>query len=104
MAAARAVPPYSLVVARGNADVVIMCCSGWLLRTENGGHNWRVCQTGPAVDGDAGGQAWRCNGLAVTTTWNYYIDPHQPARHYICYTDIGLARSLTPARPGSGRP
>ena len=42
---------------------------------------------------DAGGQAWLCNGLVVTTTWNYYIDPHEPTRHYICYTDIGFARS-----------
>ena len=86
--------PYSLVVARSNPDVVTMCCSGWLLRTDNGGRNWRACHTGPAIDGDAGGQAWQCNGLVVTTTWNYYIDPHQPDRHYICYTDIGLARSL----------
>jgi hypothetical protein len=71
-----------------------MCASGWCLRTDNGGHTWRVCQTGPAVAGDAGGPAWQCNGLVVTTTWNYYIDPHQPERHYICYTDIGLARSI----------
>ena len=53
-----------------------------------------AAMTGPASDGDAGGQAWACNGLVVTTTWNYYIDPHQPRRHYICYTDIGFARSL----------
>jgi len=30
----------------------------------------------------------------VTTTWNYRIDPTEPQRHYICYTDIGFARSL----------
>ncbi|MCX7010715.1 MAG: hypothetical protein NTY53_26310, partial [Kiritimatiellaeota bacterium] len=30
----------------------------------------------------------------VTTTWNYYRDPFEPNRHYICYTDIGFARSL----------
>jgi photosystem II stability/assembly factor-like uncharacterized protein len=37
--------------------------------------------------------AWLCNGLVVTTTWNYYIDPFEPRRHYICYTDIGFALS-----------
>jgi photosystem II stability/assembly factor-like uncharacterized protein len=29
----------------------------------------------------------------VTSTWNYYADPHRPKLHYICYTDIGFARS-----------
>jgi hypothetical protein len=28
------------------------------------------------------------------SAWNYYIDPFEPNRHYICYTDIGFARSL----------
>jgi len=87
-------PPYSMVVSRTDPDVVAMCCSAWVLRTDDGARTWRVCQTGPASDGDRGGQAWACNGLVVTTTWNYYIDPHQPTRHYICYTDIGFARSL----------
>lgn len=44
-------------------------------------------QPGPATD-------WVCNGLVVTTTWHHYIDPHEPNRRYIAYTDIGLARSL----------
>jgi photosystem II stability/assembly factor-like uncharacterized protein len=87
-------PPYSMVVSRGDPDVVALCSSGWALRTGDGGRQWKVCQTGPAAEGDSGGQAWSCNGLVVTSTWNYYIDPHQAARHYICYTDIGFARSL----------
>jgi photosystem II stability/assembly factor-like uncharacterized protein len=32
--------------------------------------------------------------LVVTSTWHYAIDPFEPNRHYICYTDIGFARSL----------
>jgi photosystem II stability/assembly factor-like uncharacterized protein len=86
--------PYSMVVCAGDPDVVVMCASAWCLRTDDGGRRWRVCHTGPAREGDKGGQAWECNGLVVTTTWNYAIDPHEPTRHYICYTDIGLARSL----------
>ena len=35
-----------------------------------------------------------CNGLVVTTTWHYYVDPFEANRHYIAYTDIGMARSL----------
>jgi len=91
-------PPYSMVVNGHDPDIVVMCTSAWLVRTENGGRTWRVCHTGPTVDGDAGGQAWSCNGLVVTTTWNYDIDPHEPTRHYICYTDIGFARSLDAGR------
>ena len=91
-------PPYSMVVNGGDPDVVVMCTSAWVVRTDNGGRTWRVCHTGPAVDGDTGGQAWSCNGLVVTTTWNYSIDPHEPTRHYICYTDIGFARSLDAGR------
>ena len=37
---------------------------------------------------------WTCTGLVVTTTWNYAIDPFEPNRHFICYTDIGFARSV----------
>lgn len=86
--------PYSMVVCGGDPNVVVMCASAWCLRTDDGGRHWRVCHTGPAREGDKGGQAWECNGLVVTTTWNYVIDPHEPTRHYICYTDIGFARSL----------
>jgi photosystem II stability/assembly factor-like uncharacterized protein len=32
--------------------------------------------------------------LVVTTTWHYYVDPFETNRHYIAYTDIGMARSL----------
>jgi photosystem II stability/assembly factor-like uncharacterized protein len=87
-------PPRSMVLSAGDPDVLAMCTSAWALRSDDGGRKWRVCHTGPAVKGDAGGEAWLCNGLVVTSTWNYYIDPHQSNRHYICYTDIGLARSL----------
>ena len=30
----------------------------------------------------------------VTTTWHHYVDPFETNRHYIAYTDIGMARSL----------
>lgn len=63
--------------------------------THNGGKNWLCGSTGPAPGQTPGpGSAWTCNGLVVTTTWHYYIDPFQTNRHYICYTDLGWARSL----------
>jgi photosystem II stability/assembly factor-like uncharacterized protein len=33
-------------------------------------------------------------GLEVTTLWGYYFDPNDSNRHYICYTDVGFARSV----------
>ena len=63
--------------------------------THDGGETWFGGHTYPAPGQKPGpGSAWVCNGLVVTTTWHYYIDPFEPNRHYICYTDIGMARSL----------
>lgn len=63
--------------------------------THDGGESWFVGSTRPAGDEKPGPEtSWVCNGLVVTTTWHYYVDPHEPNRHYIAYTDIGLSRSL----------
>jgi photosystem II stability/assembly factor-like uncharacterized protein len=63
--------------------------------THNGGETWFAGHTCPAPGQKPGpGSAWACNGLVVTTTWHYYIDPFEPKRHYIAYTDLGLSRSL----------
>lgn len=62
--------------------------------THDGGASWFVGSTYPAPGSRPGpDSAWVCNGLVVTTTWHYYVDPHETNRHYIAYTDIGLSRS-----------
>ena len=67
--------------------------------THNGGRNWFCGSSYPAPGQTPGpGSAWACNGLVVTTTWHYYIDPFEPRRHYIAYTDLGWARSLDAGR------
>ena len=87
--------PFTMAICPTNPDVVMMAASGYLFRTDNGGTSWRSCHAGIMRGNPAGkNTAWANNGLVVTTTWNYHIDPHAPRRHYICYTDIGLARSL----------
>ncbi|MGH7145409.1 MAG: hypothetical protein ACREJ2_14970, partial [Planctomycetota bacterium] len=62
--------------------------------THDGGKSWFPAHTrlapGQKPEADA---AFECNGLVVTTTWHYFIDPFKPNIHYICYTDIGFARS-----------
>jgi hypothetical protein len=63
--------------------------------THNGGESWFCGHTHPSPGQKPAPQsAWACTGLVVTTTWNYYVDPFEPNRHYIAYTDLGFARSL----------
>jgi photosystem II stability/assembly factor-like uncharacterized protein len=76
--------PNRLILVRGEVHV-----------THDGGRTWFNGHTYPAPGEDPRpGSAWVCNGLVVTTTWHYYVDPFQPNRHYIAYTDVGMARSL----------
>ncbi|KPL01530.1 MAG: hypothetical protein AMK75_04395 [Planctomycetes bacterium SM23_65] len=89
---------YGGAVNPGNPDQVFrsMMIVG-CVATENGGKTWFCPNTvlspmskrPPEPD-----STWLCNGLVVTSTWRYYIDPFEHNRHYICYTDIGFARSL----------
>ncbi len=59
--------------------------------TVDGGKTWKCGNGRPA-------RAAACNGLVITSTWNYYIDPFEHSRHYIAYTDLGMARSLDSGR------
>jgi hypothetical protein len=55
--------------------------------------SWAARYTEPAGGARQAGQPWRSNGLEVTTTWHYQVDPAAPLTHYLCYSDIGFARS-----------
>ena len=90
--------PLTMTVAPGKSDVVMTSDGMFASRTEDGGRFWRVCHAVPGPGGPGGEPTWINNGLVVTTTWNYYVDPHENNRHYICYTDIGFARSLDGGR------
>jgi hypothetical protein len=66
---------------------------GELYRTSDGGTTWsQAYAAGAGGGGDARGS--RSIGLEVTSAWQLAVDPHDPARAYICYTDIGFARSV----------
>lgn len=92
--------PYGVAVNARNPDQVFFVVSQGYI-TENGGKTWFCAHTRLAPGqkspnkgrGRRPGLKWVCNGLVVTTTWNYYQDPFRPRLHYICYTDIGFARS-----------
>jgi photosystem II stability/assembly factor-like uncharacterized protein len=78
-----------------NPDHVVV--ADWMncFITRDGGATWSAAHTRSAEEpGRRGkGMRWSDNGMVVTTVWNYYLDPFEPSRHYIAYTDIGFARS-----------
>ncbi|MBI2898902.1 MAG: hypothetical protein HYY17_01845 [Planctomycetes bacterium] len=77
-------------------DHVMQVDGGRCYVTRDGGKTWTAAHTrlAPGLKTPGRDLDWLCNGLVVTTTWNYYVDPFEPHRHYIAYTDIGFARSL----------
>jgi len=86
--------PFGAAICNTDPDRLILVWSQSYI-THNGGKTWFNGDTYPVTDHvPKPGCAWVCNGLVVTTTWHYYIDPFEPNRHYIAYTDIGLARSV----------
>lgn len=86
--------PFGAAVCASDPDRVLHV-GGFVYATDNGGRSWYSANTllAPGQKPEPGSR-WLCSGLVVTTTWHYYVDPFQPNRHYIAYTDIGLARSL----------
>ncbi len=90
--------PFGAAICNTDPDRLMLVTSQCYV-THNGGQSWFDGHTYPAVGQKPGpGSAWVCNGLVVTTTWHYYIDPFQADRRYIAYTDLGLARSLDGGR------
>lgn len=94
--------PLGVAINAENPDEVLAIHDDHGFLTRDGGETWSGIHTRLAsgskiadhvVDADAAAQ-WTCNGLVVTSTWNFYIDPFEPDRRYICYTDLGFARSL----------
>jgi photosystem II stability/assembly factor-like uncharacterized protein len=88
--------PEGAAIDPSNPDHVMQVDGGRCYITTNGGKAWFPAHTRLTGSRDPTSKdaAWLCTGLVVTTTWNYYLDPFEPKRQYICYTDIGFARSL----------
>ena len=81
--------PYGVAICATDPDVVMQVDAGNCIQTADGGRTWSNGHARAAGKG-----AFECTGLVVTSTWNWYADPFEPARHYVAYTDIGFARSL----------
>ncbi len=87
--------PISMEISPTDPNVVMRTDGMFMFTTRDGGKAWDANHTVAAGTVTADPQTWwHCNGLVNTTTWHYYVDPFEPHRHYIAYTDIGFARSL----------
>jgi len=88
-------PAEGAAICPTDPNCVIRTGSMETLITSDGGNTWRPGHTLPTPgQKPQPGSSWTCNGLVVTTTWRYYVDPFEHNRHYIAYTDIGFARSM----------
>jgi len=83
-----------LEVNPSNPDMVVVNQGRFIHYTMDAGKNWKSPYRGTSRVDAEGRTHWANSGEVVTSTWNYYIDPFDKNRHYICYTDIGFARSL----------
>ncbi len=85
----------SFNVNAGNPDELFYTNDGEVFISTNGGKSWYQAYSRRAAgQGNPGrGQRWESCGAEDTTCWRYVFDPHDRNRTYICYTDIGFARS-----------
>jgi len=81
-------------VSDTDSDVALRTENGATHLTTDGGRTWRAVYTRLAEGAERGKESrWVSTGMEVTTTWHYFWDPADPETQYICYTDIGFARS-----------
>jgi len=85
--------PFGAVLCGSDPNIMMDVDMGRCFITDDGGKDYRCGHAEASAPKGDKKTTFPCNGLVVTSTWNYYIDPFEPARHYICYTDIGFALS-----------
>jgi len=80
--------PIGLAVAATDPNVVYSTDYGRVLRSSDGGKNWYAIYSARLPDGSFAGR-----GLEATTNYGVHVDPFDPKRIFVSYTDIGLFRS-----------
>jgi PKD repeat protein len=83
-------PVWNVNVCPTDPNRVAFCEYARTFRSDNGGDHWFCSNVEEAVPDS---NWWRSVGFETTTCYKYVVDPRQASRHYICYTDIGFARS-----------
>ena len=80
--------PKHLTVSPRDVNVVYVTDRFRTYRTLDGGATWTQVHSKPV-----GAHGWTTRGLDVTNAYGVHVDPHDPTRLFISYTDIGLFRS-----------
>jgi hypothetical protein len=79
----------------GNPDFLAFTTSMVFMYTTNGGQTWKSAFSVPVVkEEEPIPKSFLNTGMNNTTTWHYYVDPFNSDLQYLCYTDIGFARSV----------
>jgi len=76
--------PRYLGVDPNNPNVCFTTDDGRTMVTRDGGKTWKACYSKKM------GSAWTTTGLDVLTCYGAHVDPYDPKRVFISYTDIGL--------------
>ncbi len=86
---------HGFFASRANPDLAMLATQGDLYVTRDGGVSWEqgVNEALGVLSGDPAPR-YRSIGLEVTSSWGYLVDPHDPDREYIAYTDVGFARTV----------
>jgi hypothetical protein len=97
--------PSAIAVDPKDSSKVIFTNTGFVDVSEDGASgasnpSWRQ-RYSRAAPGALGDQ-WQSTGLDVTSVWNYRIHKNKSFIHFLCSTDIGLARSGS-CRPSGGK-
>ncbi|MFB3894356.1 MAG: WD40/YVTN/BNR-like repeat-containing protein [Phycisphaerae bacterium] len=89
------ISPWGLGIDFANPESAMVTTQGDFYRTKDGGKSWYQAMNQPVgvQPGDPGFR-YKSIGLEVTSVWDCQFDPNDPNRYYICYTDIGFARSV----------
>ncbi len=86
--------PNGAAICASDPDRIVVVDNGNCVITTDGGKTWFNGHTRESRQQEF----FECTGLVVTTVHHYYVDPFEPRRRYIAYTDIGFARSLDEGR------
>jgi photosystem II stability/assembly factor-like uncharacterized protein len=80
--------PYDIAVSPTHPDIVFVTDLFRTYRTLDGGTHFAQVHSR-----EMGPHQWTTRGLDVTTAYGVHVDPFDPRRLFISYTDIGLFRS-----------
>ncbi|MEI7904934.1 MAG: hypothetical protein WCI43_05935 [Candidatus Firestonebacteria bacterium] len=89
------ISPLGLGISSTDPSVAMVTTQGDFYITRNGGESWQQLMNNIlGVKAGDPGVRYQCNGLEVTSCWDYLFDPFDYNKRFIAYTDIGFGRSV----------